>query len=93
MTKAVAGYLCSQAGLVPPASAAAPQVQPGGANVVVRWDSMAGLVQQVEYRDILTGAGSWNVLGTYTNASGEWTLTVTDQVEGVSRRYYRVRSW
>lgn len=93
MTKAVAGYLCSQAGLVPPASAAAPQVQSGGANVVVRWDSMAGLVQQVEYRDVLTGTDSWSVLGTYTNASGAWSLTVTDEVGGVSRRYYRVRSW
>ncbi len=93
MTKAVAGYLCAQAGLVPPASVAAPEVQPGGANVVVRWDSMAGLVQQVEYRDVLTGTDSWSVLGTYTNASGAWSLTMTDRVDGVSRRYYRVRSW
>ena len=57
------------------------------------WDSMAGLVQQVEYRDVLIGDDSWNVLGTYTNVDGAWTLTVTDQVENVSRRYYRVQSW
>jgi hypothetical protein len=93
MTKGVAGYLCSQAGLVPPASASAPQLSPDGTNLVMNWDSMAGLVQQVEYRDSLTGAGEWSVLGTYTNVDGAWALAVTDQVESVSRRYYRVQSW
>ena len=92
MTKGVAGYLCSQAGLVPPASASFLQ-PPAGTNIVMRWDSMAGVVQQVEYRDALIGPDAWSVLGTYTNTSGAWTLTVTDRVDAVSRRYYRVRSW
>jgi hypothetical protein len=93
MTKAVAGYLCSQAGLVPPASVSDPQLQASGTNLVVTWDSMAGLVQQVEYRDILTGPGEWTALGTFTNVDGAWALTVTDQIEGVDHRYYRVQSW
>lgn len=93
MTKAVAGYLCSQAGLVPPASAVTVHPEPAGTNFVMTWDSMAGLVQQVQWRDGLTGAAEWNVFGTYTNTDGVWNLTVTDQVEGVSRRFYRVQSW
>lgn len=93
MTKAVAGYLCSQAGLVPPASAMTVQPVPAGTNFVMTWDSMAGLVQQVEYRDGLTGSGSWTTLGTYTNVDGAWALTITDQVEDVSLRFYRVQSW
>jgi hypothetical protein len=92
MTKAVAGYLCSQAGLVPPATAASVLRAPAGTNVVLNWDSMAGLVQQVEYRDVLTGTSEWTVLGTYTNVNGAWTLTVTDRVDNASQRYYRVQS-
>lgn len=93
MTKGVAGYLCSQAGLVPPASATTVQPEAAGTNFVMTWDSMAGLVQQVQWRDGLTGAAEWNVFGTYTNTDGAWSLTVTDQVKGVSLRFYRVQSW
>ncbi len=93
MTRAVAGYLCTQAGLVPPATLAGPVADPALGRMVLALDSMPGLVQCVEYQTNLLSDADWTILGTFTNADGAWSLSVTDEVGSVTARYYRVRSW
>ncbi|MEI8206987.1 MAG: M28 family metallopeptidase [Kiritimatiellales bacterium] len=92
LTRGAAAYCCEQAGIILPATLTPPDVRPENKEAVFAWSAQSGSVYRIKYTGNLMDTNSWQMLGMITNFHGWKTLSITDQVETVSQRFYRVEN-
>ncbi|MBU1693147.1 MAG: Zn-dependent exopeptidase M28 [Verrucomicrobia bacterium] len=93
VARGVAGYLCEQARVMPPARMDIAPQDATEDRFLIAWDGFPGLTYALDSIESLSGAGTWAELTVLTNGPAGSSLCVTDEVSGVDQKFYRVRSW
>ncbi len=89
LTRGTAAYLAEQAGIMLPATLSLP-VWVSESEAVLAWSAQSNAVYRVQYTGDLTDGESWQTLMVFTNVVGWDSMSITDQVETIRQRYYRV---
>lgn len=90
ITKCIAGYLCEQAGAIPPATLYASL--PEGNLFTINWETVPGVTYALLGKESLTGTNSWSELSLFESAPAPGTASVTVDVDGVSHQVFKVES-